>query len=100
VGAPWIDGARLAEALNGRQIPGVRFYPVRFTPTASKFAKEECGGVFIVVADRAALRPVRVGVEIVSALLKLFPGQLQIDLASRLFGSAAGVARLRRGRPA
>ena len=27
VGAPWIDGPRLAEALNARQLPGVRVYP-------------------------------------------------------------------------
>ena len=54
VGAPWIDGVRLADALNARQIPGVRFYPVRFTPTSSKFAGEECQGVFIVVTDRNA----------------------------------------------
>ena len=57
VGAPWIDGVRLAEAMNARQIPGVRFYPVRFTPVSSKFADEECGGVFMVMTDRASLRP-------------------------------------------
>ena len=68
VGAPWIDGVQLADALNARAIPGVRFYPVRFTPASSKFANEECQGVFIIVTDRAALRPVRVGVEIASAL--------------------------------
>ena len=61
VGAPWIDGVRLSDALNARQLAGVRFYPVRFTPTASKFANEECQGVFIVVTDREAVRPVRVG---------------------------------------
>jgi uncharacterized protein YbbC (DUF1343 family) len=38
VGAPWIDGATLSDALNARQIRGVRFYPVRFTPTDSQFA--------------------------------------------------------------
>ncbi len=32
VGAPWIDGVALAAALNGRGLPGIRFYPVRFTP--------------------------------------------------------------------
>ncbi len=97
VGAPWIDGVRLADALNARRIPGVRFYPVRFTPTASKFANEECGGVFIVITDRQALRPVRVGVEIAAALVRLFPGRLEIDLAARLFGSAAGLARIKSG---
>jgi uncharacterized protein YbbC (DUF1343 family) len=97
VGAPWIDGFKLAEALNARQLPGVRFYPVRFTPTASKFVNEECQGVFIVVTDRAAVHPVRVGVEIASALTKLAPGKLDIDLAARLFGSAAGLARIKAG---
>ena len=97
VGAPWIDGVRLADHLNARQLPGVRFYPMRFTPTASKFANEECQGVFIVVTDRQLLRPVRVGVELASALTKLFPGKFEIDLAARLFGSAAGIGRLKAG---
>ncbi len=61
LGAPWIDGPALADALNARRIPGVRFYPVRFTPTASKYAGQACKGVFMIVTDRAALRPVRLG---------------------------------------
>ena len=97
VGAPWINGTVLAETLNARQIPGVRFYPVTFTPTSSKFAKEECHGVFMLITDRDAVRPVRVGIEIASALLKLFPGQFQIDLARRLFGSTDGLDRLKAG---
>jgi len=97
IGAPWIDGVRLAEALNARAIPGVRFYPEQFTPNASKFANELCQGVFIVVTDRNAVRPVRVGVEIASALLRLFPGKFEIDSSLRLFGSAAGLARLKNG---
>jgi uncharacterized protein YbbC (DUF1343 family) len=97
VGAPWINGVLLAETLNARQIPGVRFYPVTFTPTSSKFAKEECRGAFILITDREAVRPVRVGVEIAAALLKLFPSQFQIDLARRLFGSTDGLNRLKAG---
>ena len=53
--------------------------------------------MFIVITDRAALRPVRVGVEIASALVKLFPGQLTIDAAARLFGSRDGLARIKAG---
>src|SRR5262249_53568978 len=37
IGAPWIDGQKLAAALNARHISGVRFVPVRFTPAASVF---------------------------------------------------------------
>jgi uncharacterized protein YbbC (DUF1343 family) len=97
VGAPWIDGVRLAEALNARGLAGVRFYPVQFTPTSSKFADELCQGVFIVVTDRQALRPVRVGLEIASAIYRLFPGDFEIDSAARLFGSAQGLTRLKQG---
>ncbi len=97
VGAPWIDGQKLSDALNSRKIPGARFYAVNFTPTSSKFANQECHGVFVVVTDREALRPVRVGAEIAAALLKLFPGQLQIDAAARLFGSAVDLGRLKVG---
>jgi uncharacterized protein YbbC (DUF1343 family) len=97
VGAPWIDGVQLADALNARAIPGVRFYPVRFTPTSSKYANEECQGVFIIVTDRAALRPVRVGVEIASALIRMYPTQYQLDLARTLLGSREALGRIRAG---
>lgn len=97
VGAPWIDGVQLADALNARTIPGVRFYPVRFTPASSKYANQECQGVFIIVTDRTALRPVRVGVEVASALSRLYPAQYQLDAAGRLFGSRDALARVRTG---
>jgi uncharacterized protein YbbC (DUF1343 family) len=97
VGAPWIDGVQLADALNARGLPGIRFYPVRFTPVSSKYAKEECQGVFMVVTDRVALRPVRVGLEIASALARLYPSQYQLDSAARLFGSRDALARVRTG---
>jgi uncharacterized protein YbbC (DUF1343 family) len=97
IGAPWIDGVKLAETLNARDLPGVRFYPVKFTPTSSKYANEECGGVFMVVTDRMALRPVRVGAEIAAALSRLHGSQYNIDAAARLFGSAANLAALKSG---
>jgi uncharacterized protein YbbC (DUF1343 family) len=97
IGAPWIDGVKLADALNARNIPGIRFYPIRFTPTSSKHANEECQGVFMIVTDRAALRPVRVGVEIASLLAKHHGAQYQLEAAERLFGSKEGLARIRAG---
>jgi len=97
IGAPWIDGVQLSDALNARSLPGIRFYPVRFTPTASKYANEECGGVFMIVTDRAALRPVRVGVEIAAMLNKLYGSRYTLEAAERLFGSKEGLARIRSG---
>ncbi len=97
VGAPWIDGVRLAEALNARGLPGIRFYPVTFTPTASRHAKERCEGVYLVVTDRNAVRPVRVGLEIVSVVAKLFPGRLDLGRTAVLYGSADQLARAVKG---
>ena len=97
IGAPWIDGVKLAEALNVRNLPGIRFYPVRFTPTSSRYEKQECQGVFMVVTDRAALRPVRVGAEIAGALARLHGAQYELEAAERLFGSKENLARLRAG---
>jgi len=96
IGAPWIDGVSLADALNARALAGVRFYPVRFTPTSSRFAGEACGGVFIVITDRDRVEPVRVGVEIASALVRLFRQDFQLD-AARLLGSSADLGRIRNG---
>jgi uncharacterized protein YbbC (DUF1343 family) len=98
IGAPWIDGAALAAALDARAIPGVSFYPVTFTPASgAKFAGEACGGVFILVIDREALRPVRVGVEIASALSRFYGSRFQLELAATQLGSKATVARIRAG---
>lgn len=97
VGAPWIDGVKLADALNTRRIPGVRFYPVEFTPASSVHANALCHGVFIVITDRQAMRPVRVGVEMAAAMTALFPGKLTLDSTARLYGSAAGLARIKAG---
>jgi uncharacterized protein YbbC (DUF1343 family) len=97
IGAPWIDGVQLADALNARAIPGISFYPVRFTPTASKYAGEACQGVFMVVTDRTELHPVRVGVEIAAMLHKMYGPTFDLEAAARLFGSRDGLSRIRAG---
>jgi uncharacterized protein YbbC (DUF1343 family)/CubicO group peptidase (beta-lactamase class C family) len=97
IGAPWIDGVALSAALNARRLPGIQFYPVMFTPTSSKYAKEACQGVFMLVTDRAALRPVRVGLEIAAMLAKLHRAQYKIEPNDRLIGSRESVTRILAG---
>ena len=97
LGAPWIDGPRLAEALNARRLPGIRFYPVTFTPTASKYASEACQGVFMVITDRMALQPVRVGLEIAGALGRLFGDAYKLENTERLMGSRESLERVVKG---
>jgi uncharacterized protein YbbC (DUF1343 family) len=58
VGAPWLDGARLADDLHGLALPGLRARPLTFRPTFQKHAGSVCGGVQIHVTDPAVFRPV------------------------------------------
>jgi uncharacterized protein YbbC (DUF1343 family) len=100
LGAPWIDGVRLSAALNARKLAGVRFYPITFTPTASKYANEACQGVFMVVTNRAALQPVRMGLEIVAALASMFGDKFDPLTTWRLFGTPEPIERVRKGEDA
>jgi uncharacterized protein YbbC (DUF1343 family) len=60
-GAPWLDGAAVAEQLESLKLPGVRFRPVAFTPTFDKFSGQSCEGAFLHVVDRDAFRPLLTG---------------------------------------
>ena len=97
VGAPWIQGDKLADYLNQRSIPGVRFVSLRFKPNASVFKNEDCGGFNIVITDRSAFRPLLTGIEIASALRQLYPMDWKIDSYLRLLVNANTLERLKRG---
>jgi uncharacterized protein YbbC (DUF1343 family)/CubicO group peptidase (beta-lactamase class C family) len=75
LGAPWIKGVELAQYLNARNISGVRFVPTTFTPSASNYSGEKCKGVNIVLIDRNAFEASELGIELASALHKLYPEQ-------------------------
>jgi uncharacterized protein YbbC (DUF1343 family) len=79
VGAPWIVGREFAQYLNARNLSGIRFVPVSFSPTSSNYSGQVCQGVNIIVTDRNALDAPELGIELASALLKLYPQQYKID---------------------
>lgn len=84
VSADWIRGPELADYLNARFLPGVRFYP---------FAD----GVRIVITDRDAAWPTAMGAEIAAALLKLYPGKIDVERCARLIGSRSTIDALKAG---
>ena len=77
LGAPWIDSKLLAGRLNALSLPGMRFEPVRFTPTSSKYQDLECHGVRILVKDRDQLEPYSSGVRIVNEICRMYPDQFE-----------------------
>jgi uncharacterized protein YbbC (DUF1343 family)/CubicO group peptidase (beta-lactamase class C family) len=87
LGAPWINGKELAVYLNNRKIQGVHFMPVDFTPMSRPFKNEVCHGVQIMLVDRQTLDSSALGVEIASALHRLYPKDFQLDKTLGLIGS-------------
>jgi len=79
LGAPWINGRELAAYLNARGISGVRFVPTSFTPSASAYEGEKCQGVNIILTARNALDAPELGIELASALHKLYPQQFHME---------------------
>jgi uncharacterized protein YbbC (DUF1343 family) len=62
MGAPCLDGERLAAALNAYALPGAWFRPVTFQPTFHKHAERPCGGCQLHVTDRGGFTPVAAAV--------------------------------------
>jgi uncharacterized protein YbbC (DUF1343 family) len=72
LGAPWADDQVLAKALNRLDLPGVRFRPAVFQPTAGKWAGQRCGGVQLHVTDRESFRPVTSGLYVLATVRALY----------------------------
>lgn len=77
VGAPFIDGMLLANILNETGLPGALARPHQFTPTASKFAGETCGGVQIHITDMVQCRPLEVWLIMLKTVHEMYPVDLR-----------------------
>lgn len=98
IGAPYIDAARLAEALGECETPGVAYEFDVFTPTLREFAGEECRGLRFTLTDRDVFNSVDLGINLIHSLLKshddFAPARVINLLANR-----AGCDRLLAGDP-
>jgi uncharacterized protein YbbC (DUF1343 family) len=97
IGAPWIRERELADAVNKAAPPGVRVLPVRFTPNASKFANEECGGLSFIITDWNAFRSFDLGLTIATALRKLHRDEWEPERWMRLLGNQEVYDRVMKG---
>jgi uncharacterized protein YbbC (DUF1343 family) len=106
VGAPYIDGVKLAAALNAAKIPGVRFEPVKFTPTmpfypgpaaSLKYKDTECGGVRAILTDRNACPVVDIGIQLALTVRQLYPDKFKVDDMTRLLGDDETLTAIKSG---
>jgi uncharacterized protein YbbC (DUF1343 family) len=100
IGAPWLDGALLAENLTQLNLPGVSFDAVTFTPDASKFSAQECRGIRFTITDRDAFDPLTAGFAIATQLRLDYPDIWDVDAYLRLLGNAAALEALKSGKTA
>ena len=103
-GAPWIDGKKLCEELNGRGLAGVRFKPATFTPAVEPgmprypHAEKECQGFEVEIVDRAKYRPVTAALHAFDALYRLYPKEFSFGRSHRFFGLRSVEPDLKSGR--
>ena len=100
-GAPWIDAEKLARVLNDKRLPGVRFRPVHFTPTFSKYEGKLCNGVQVHVMDRDTFDPVVVGLTVIETVHYLYPNQFAFNASDfdRLVGNGWVRQDIEKGMP-
>jgi uncharacterized protein YbbC (DUF1343 family) len=84
VGAPYINERQLAEAMNSAGLPGVRFVPVQFTPSASIHQGLLCQGVRILLTERDRCNVVDVGTVLAQTLVRLYPDKFPLEKIERL----------------
>ena len=57
----------------------MRFVPVSFTPNASAYSGRKCQGVNLILIQRNAFDAPELGIELASALRKLYPQQFHME---------------------
>lgn len=100
IGAPWIQERELAAALDRRNLPGVRFVPIRFTPQSSVHGNQPCRGVNFVVTERERFIPVLTGIAIAETLLHLYPTAWESARYMRLLANIGAYEALLSGETA
>jgi uncharacterized protein YbbC (DUF1343 family) len=99
VGAPYVNEVEFAAALNAAGLPGVRFVPVRFTPTASTFKDQPCGGVNLLITDWNRLNAVDVGLTLALVLQRQHGAKFASDRMKNLLESAPTLEAIKAGKP-
>ena len=97
VGAPWINGAALASYLIARNVPGVSLDAATFVPRRDAYAGRHCHGVRIHVIDRTRFDAPAFGIEIASALHRLYPEVFELKATLGMIGTRQVLAAISRG---
>jgi uncharacterized protein YbbC (DUF1343 family) len=98
-GAPWMNGEEVAAELNAKNLPGLHFANQTFIPVSGLYAGQHCAGVGIKVTDRAAVRSMRMGLEIAAVLQRKYPTYFETAKTVKLLDNEETVRQLQAGTP-
>ena len=76
VGAPFIEGGKLENAVRRLNLPGMGFRRASFTPTFSKYQGEACEGVQVYVTDREQADPTAACLILLETLMEMYPDKV------------------------
>ncbi len=99
VGAPWIDPVPLADAMNQKGLPGVRFQPVVFTPSVDPYLEQQVNGVRLQVTDREAIRPVTAALALALEIRARYGQQFNAEAIQNLLVNRSTMWAFLRGEP-
>ncbi len=77
VGAPFVDGPRLARGLAESGLPGFVARPLTFRPTFQKHGGQICGGVQVHVTDRTTFQPYPTYLALTALVARHHPDELR-----------------------
>lgn len=73
IGAPFIDGHKLAKIFNEKSIPGVLARPTSFIPTYQKHKDILCHGIQLHIVDRKSLHSLQAGLTVIETIAFMYP---------------------------
>lgn len=98
--APWVDADTLANALNERNVPGVRFRPIHIKPFYAFGKGENMGGVEFYITDKDAANLSLTQFYVMEELARLYPDHKAFDVAPtarlKMFDKVTGSREIRR----
>lgn len=98
--AEWVDADSLCNALNERNVPGVRFRPIHIKPFYAFGKGQNMGGVEFYITDRDAANLSLTQFYVMEELAKLYPDHKAFDVAPaarlKMFDKVTGSREIRR----
>jgi uncharacterized protein YbbC (DUF1343 family) len=76
-GAPWINAARLCNALNQLQLPGIQFSTVNYTAQTLPYKNQSCNGVQCIITKASSLCAVQTGISILQTIATQYPQHME-----------------------